>query len=510
MKEKNKGITLIALIITIIILLILAGIAILSLTKINLFGQATNAKEQTAIAKAEEEIKLVLNEWKIEQATNNNIKIENFLNTKANESKEIDSFEKTEDEKYNIYKDQYVVVINSEGDIIEGIQKSGPRPVISNIKITTNGTDEVLDNSIRTGTKLQINFDSSINNGTIKSITPEVPYITNGTENEKQFTVVGTVDGQDYSKTFTVSVKNKYKHYEKLTSDKLNIVLSQTENKILEDEKGNLITVPAKFKIVSNEDTGNAITVDKGIVIEDATGTETNGSQFVWVPVGNITKKDGTQIEISLERCSFSDEYTGSYANYIEEDKGNETVALKNYGNEIAKNITNFKNSVKANEGYYIGRYEARKNDENLTEVKTNSIWNYISQQESTLKSQAMYNNLTSVTSDLINSYAWDTAIVFIQKSTNQKYSSQPSLNQEQKPLQTGTTNDKQCNIFDMASNLREWSTESSSNYGAPCVMRGGRYYWSGIGTGARGSVGTSTSQVDIGFRPILYINTNS
>ena len=102
------------------------------------------------------------------------------------------------------------------------------------------------------------------------------------------------------------------------------------------------------------------------------------------------------------------------------------------------------------------------------------------------------------------------TAIVFIQKSTNQKYSSQPSLNQEQKPLQTGTTNDKQCNIFDMASNLREWSTESSSNYGAPCVMRGGRYYWSGIGTGARGSVGTSTSQVDIGFRPILYINTNS
>ena len=40
MKNKQKGITLIALVITIIVLLILAGVSISSLTGSGLFGQA--------------------------------------------------------------------------------------------------------------------------------------------------------------------------------------------------------------------------------------------------------------------------------------------------------------------------------------------------------------------------------------------------------------------------------------------------------------------------------------
>lgn len=499
MKEKNKGITLISLIITIIILLILAGISILSLTKINLFGQAKNAKEQTAIAKAEEEIKLVLNEWKIEQATNNSIKIEDFLNTKANESKKIDSFEKTEDEKYNIYKDQYVVVINSKGDIIEGIQKSGPRPVISNIKITTNGIDEALDNSIKTGTKLQINFDSSINNGTIKSITPEVPYTTNGTENEKQFTVVGTINGQDYSKTFTVSVENKYiKPFKGTTVEeaiKYGDVLNINKNIELKDSKNNKIVIPAGFKV-----TPDANTVDKGIVIEDTTETETNGSQFVWIPVGNITKADGLVTNITLENI-----YTG---NYVEEDKGNTTIELKNLGNTISKNITNFKNSTSSNGGYYIGRYEARQNNGKITEIKKNTVWYNITQPDAAEKSQNMYDS-KNFTSDLMNSYAWDTAITFIQKCTNQtNYSKQNSLN---KTIEnTGTTNDIQCNIFDMASNLYEWTTQTSTHSDEPCVLRGGSFNDINHYTAFYSYNKNSRKFSTVGFRPILYINTNS
>ena len=62
MKElKNRGITLIALVITIIVLLILAGVSIAMLTGENgILTQATNAKEETTKAEEEEKIKLAV------------------------------------------------------------------------------------------------------------------------------------------------------------------------------------------------------------------------------------------------------------------------------------------------------------------------------------------------------------------------------------------------------------------------------------------------------------------
>ena len=61
--RNNKGITLIALVITIIVLLILAGVSIAMLTGNNgILTQAGNAKTDTAIAEAKEAIKLAVNE----------------------------------------------------------------------------------------------------------------------------------------------------------------------------------------------------------------------------------------------------------------------------------------------------------------------------------------------------------------------------------------------------------------------------------------------------------------
>ena len=68
MKTKenlNKGITLIALIITIVILLILAGVAIASLTNNGLLERAKDAKEKSKMSNAKEKIVLALNEWKV-------------------------------------------------------------------------------------------------------------------------------------------------------------------------------------------------------------------------------------------------------------------------------------------------------------------------------------------------------------------------------------------------------------------------------------------------------------
>ena len=49
--QSSKGITLIALVITIVILLILAGISIQALTNTGLFAKATDAKVKTQIAR---------------------------------------------------------------------------------------------------------------------------------------------------------------------------------------------------------------------------------------------------------------------------------------------------------------------------------------------------------------------------------------------------------------------------------------------------------------------------
>lgn len=58
MLKNKKGITLIALIITIIILIILAGITISTLAQNGLFGRTQDAKEKTNIAREKEQIKM--------------------------------------------------------------------------------------------------------------------------------------------------------------------------------------------------------------------------------------------------------------------------------------------------------------------------------------------------------------------------------------------------------------------------------------------------------------------
>ena len=189
----------------------------------------------------------------------------------------------------------------------------------------------------------------------------------------------------------------------------------------------------------------------------------------------------------------------------------------------IAKNITKFKNSVATNGGYYIGRYEARTATARnaagnaltqITEKGTENVYNWVTQLQAAQLSQNMYTS-DKFTSDLINSYAWDTATVFIQNcGTNSKYSIQNSLNKAL--AQTGTNSltdaskiDVQCNIYDMASNIIEYTTETSTFNASqfPCTSRGGYYNENDRCASTRYYNLTSNSRDHLSFRPILYVN---
>ncbi len=108
--------------------------------------------------------------------------------------------------------------------------------------------------------------------------------------------------------------------------------------------------------------------------------------------------------------------------------------------------------------------------------------YNYITQQQASSLCQNMYSS-NNFTSDLINSFAWDTAIVFIQKcSGDEDYSRQIKLQSmlaKCGEATNGINKDVKCNIYDLAGNTHEWSTESNTNVYNPYTYRGG-YYGSG------------------------------
>ena len=302
----------------------------------------------------------------------------------------------------------------------------------------------------------------------------------------------------------------------------------QDKNTIVEDKNGNPITIPGGFKVVPNGGTDNSKVdytyngdgtpaVQDGIVIEDE-----EGNQFVWIPVGDIKNKDGSTTTITLGRYTFNATNgtpTLHQAAYTAEKEDNytQTVTIESYyqeltsnsGNTAAKNLGDFVNKTKANGGYYLGRYEASKGTDNKVKSQYDKeAWASITQPNAATEARNMYNS-NYVESDLINSYSWDTAIVFIQKySGNSNYANKNSVNTSR--LNTGKAGDKVCNIHDMASNCWEWSTEHSTNtdssYSSPCVGRGGNYYYSDSTTSSRYYYTTTSCNAYDSFRPLLFL----
>ena len=380
--------------------------------------------------------------------------------------------------------------------------------------------------------------------------TNELENLVNNTENKNSLVLENTTSGQE----------NQNPDPDNTTVKKVSTLVGKVVNRNTkaEDAYGNKITIPKGFKILPHGTTEGTATytysgdnipaVQDGVVIENGT----DGNQFVWIPVGTIINKDKTTSKVTLGRYEF-DSTTGaltsttpvqSAEDYTKEIKISNCIELTAFRegnlaqdstaqNATARNLKEFISTTLENGGYYIARFEAGIDENNMNSqllpakiaegtIKPQSkrglkAWNYINQKNAAKLAREMYgevkeNSELVYASDLVNSYAWDTAIVFIQTcSTKEDAINYASKKEESAQFETGISNDQYCNVWNMASGVYEWTTEcanySGDKLGLICVDRGG--YGLGGGNNAMSSRDLS-NMVDrspiMSFRSILYV----
>ena len=404
-KNLNFGITLIALIITIIILLILAGVTLsMVMGDSGIFSKANNASEQTKIANAKEIIRTAVLENEVYKNTGD-----------ANAKSDTDLLDPV---KEKLQQEGYT--INDDNTITIG-------------KATINIPDEIA--SASTGG----------NGSSGGNVTIEKGDNTQGTEPK-------TINGKNATYSNPI--------------------------------------IPAGFKAV---DSSIDNTIDSkaswtngegykyGLVIQDK-----EGNQFVWIAV------DGTNVKLARYPFQDSLNYGGeSYTNWIETKDTTWAEKVGNYG------------------GYYIGRYETKYENSKCVVKKGNVPTVNVTRDTARGYAQKMKADYGyGVTTDLLNSYMWDTALKYIDYYTGSNFSTTTGLgnagNINSGAVASGSySNDIKCNIADMSGNVIEWTTEYySSSY--PCVSRGG--FYSNSYAACRRSYGnTSGSGSYLGFRCALY-----
>ena len=213
MLDNKKGITLIALVVTVVVLIILAGVSINAVIRDDgIIKKAQNSANLTKEAEVKEAINRTILEFYL---TDDYETLEDFLKVKAKDGS-IDSVTKNADGTLTVKKGNYSVTVenktNSSGGNSSGGETQTPEITIGEAKVVANsdGTGSAITEaaSVYLGNTLYITFSHSITGGTTV-VDKTIPYAVtkNGTYT---FTVTGTVNGKSYTKNVSVTV-NQFK-----------------------------------------------------------------------------------------------------------------------------------------------------------------------------------------------------------------------------------------------------------------------------------------------------------
>ena len=208
---NEKAITLIALVVTIVILLILAGVTItMTLGQNGLFTRAREGAAAYNESEVRDDLSMLITQYTWDKAAEKTDKsLGDYLKDNGATSVKANADGTTLEVEYK----GYVFTVNKDSGEITSVSKAGPRPQVSGVKVTEDSAGQ--GNNVEqgkiaadSGKKLYITFTSSIEGGTT-TVSPAVPYEVSKNGSYK-FTITGTVGGKAYSLEKIVTV-NQYK-----------------------------------------------------------------------------------------------------------------------------------------------------------------------------------------------------------------------------------------------------------------------------------------------------------
>ena len=505
-KKLNKGITLIALVITIIVLLILAGVSIAMLTGENgILSQAQKAGEQTDIGQEKEAIALAYNGAKAE-----------------NNGGDVDADDLNRNFGYN----DTDATAEGSNPITVTFKESGRQYTIDENGVISGPTEANIIASIRI-------------EGEKSEETPPMP--------SSDFShVTGSVDDG-----YVIQDKNE-NQYVWIPVDKNQKIKVDVTSK--EEITSITLTDPYGDKILEQTNTGTTYTnneieptINGPYVLEVTTATE---EKTTMLGVHSLYAQDTfidwellievKQVLEEIEKQASESGYDNveDFANAMLESQGQPTLEemgyssveeyvkemlisqMKLYDSEM-KNYSDtedYTSSVNENGGFYIGRYEASENN-SVIEVKADKQpRNEISQTEALSKAKGMYTSV-EFTSSLLTGSAWDRTLGWLEETgavtsfeivgdskTWGNYSDNEFENSEGLQNTGSIPQTEKNHIFDLAGNLDEWTAESYSSVGG--VPRGGVCYSTGSSypCSRRGYYSPAYTASRVGFRLALYL----
>ena len=391
--------------------------------------------------------------------------------------------------------------------------------------------------------------------------------------------VLATITGEDGIIQKAIHAKEEQERAEEREQNLLEQISSIEEfyksTRTINGEEGTSYnpTIPEGFKPVNTEtanwgDGTEAPTkeaVEAGLVIEDE-----EGNQFVWVPCTT----EGEEGLVSYAQDKSYNDGTKSnkqneYTNYTDWTDEGKIESVKKYGGFY---IARYEAGVPENADFYASEengyaYSTDKNHADKDGVTYKPVskagaqsWNYISQENAKIVAENMYADNSSVKSQLVDSFAWDTIMNWMEKdnlgiatdSTNYgnylnreisgtglsaiwkydyntgAYTLKPTTystgsytidartsTEEVDWLEIGTGTSEKTkvkNIYDMAGNMWEWTTETGKHDSGGttyAVSRGGcfRNYGSTNSLSYRyGGHEVPLTDNHLGFRVVLYL----